>query len=143
MNIGTEADFGNQVKTVKTEVEACCAQDSISSALVRGLQTCPDAVPMRRELLIATRHVLTTAVRTGALVQGCTCALITVTSGALRAHCHIRCSQGPPTSAAMSVFVHLLKPAPLSFLPCLHALSPSCRACRYAFPVPSGLQVLC
>ena len=40
-------------------------QDSISSALVRALQTCPDSVPMRRELLIATRHVLTTAVRTG------------------------------------------------------------------------------
>lgn len=40
-------------------------QESISTSLVRALQACPDSVPMRRELLIATRHVLTTSVRGG------------------------------------------------------------------------------
>ncbi|BDA47386.1 probable transcription-associated protein 1 [Coccomyxa sp. Obi] len=44
-------------------------QDSISTSLVRALQACPDSVPMRRELLIATRHVLTTSVRGGFLSE--------------------------------------------------------------------------
>ena len=38
-------------------------QDAVSSALVRGLQTCPDIVNMRKELLVATRHALTTTLR--------------------------------------------------------------------------------
>ncbi|EIE23491.1 hypothetical protein COCSUDRAFT_65942 [Coccomyxa subellipsoidea C-169] len=42
-------------------------QESISTSLVRALQACPDSVQMRRELLIATRHVLTTSVRGGFL----------------------------------------------------------------------------
>lgn len=33
-------------------------QDTIAKALVRALQTCPDVVPMRKELLVATRHGL-------------------------------------------------------------------------------------
>ena len=30
-----------------------CLQDTIAKALVRALQSCPDVVPMRKELLVA------------------------------------------------------------------------------------------
>jgi hypothetical protein len=42
-------------------------QDPIASALVRSLQTCPDIVSLRKELLVATRHVLSTPLKAGAL----------------------------------------------------------------------------
>lgn len=41
-------------------------QDPIASALVRSLQTCPDIVSLRKELLVATRHVLSTPLKAGA-----------------------------------------------------------------------------
>ena len=40
-------------------------QDPIASALVRSLQTCPDIVSLRKELLVATRHVLSTPLKAG------------------------------------------------------------------------------
>lgn len=40
-------------------------QDPIASALVRSLQTCPDTVSLRKELLVATRHVLSTPLKAG------------------------------------------------------------------------------
>ena len=30
----------------------------IAQAVMRGLKTCPDVVPLRKELLVATRHSL-------------------------------------------------------------------------------------
>lgn len=42
-------------------------QDPIASALVRSLQTCPDIVSLRKELLVATRHVLSTPLKAGKL----------------------------------------------------------------------------
>ena len=42
-------------------------QDPIASALVRSLQTCPDIVSLRKELLVATRHVLSTPLKAGEL----------------------------------------------------------------------------
>ena len=42
-------------------------QDPIASALVRSLQTCPDIVSLRKELLVATRHVLSTPLKAGRL----------------------------------------------------------------------------
>ncbi len=44
----------------------CMLQDPIASALVRSLQTCPDIVSLRKELLVATRHVLSTPLKAGA-----------------------------------------------------------------------------
>lgn len=48
---------------VLTDGECVSVQEQIVAALVRGLQTCPDVVSMRRELLIATRHALTTSLK--------------------------------------------------------------------------------
>ena len=38
-------------------------QDNIAEALVRALQSCPDSVALRKEVLISMRHVLTTSLR--------------------------------------------------------------------------------
>lgn len=40
-------------------------QDGVVVALVRGLQSCPDVVAWRKEVLVATRHVMNVMLRTG------------------------------------------------------------------------------
>ena len=39
-------------------------QSQLASAIVRLLTTCPDNVPVRKEILVGIRHVLTTDMRT-------------------------------------------------------------------------------
>ena len=50
----------DRLASVSMRLMGACGpvQDTIAKALVRGLQTCPDVVPMRKELLVATRHGL-------------------------------------------------------------------------------------
>ena len=38
-------------------------QEAFASALIHVLDSCPDSVPLRRELLIANKHVLTMTAR--------------------------------------------------------------------------------
>jgi hypothetical protein len=49
-------------------------QDGVVAALVRVLQSCPDIVAWRKEVLVATRHVMNVMLRTGtpaAVRRGC------------------------------------------------------------------------
>lgn len=41
-------------------------QDGVTAALVRMLRSCPDVVAWRKEVLVATRYVMTVMLRAGA-----------------------------------------------------------------------------